>query len=318
MFLSILTTMYQSSPYLEEFYRRAVAVASRITEDFELVFVDDGSPDDSFTVAERFLKKDPTVRLVRLARNYGHHRAIMAGLSYTQGNLVFLIDCDLEEPPELLEGLYQKIRSSPDPPGVVYAVQRSRKGQLFEQVSGRIFYSLFNLLSGTKVPVNCMMARLMTRPFVESLKAHQESEIFLSGVMRLAGFRQEVVEGDKRHRGVSSYSLRKRLSEGVTAITSFSDRPLWVLFLLGSALSLLAFLEISWLVFQVVILHAPFVPGWASVLAAICFFGGLNLLAVGIVGVYLSRIFLEVKKRPCIVQEVVSNSPKVPREPLPV
>lgn len=308
-FLSVLTTLYQSAPHLEEFYQRMVAAASKVTDDFEIVFVDDGSPDDSAQVVKRFLEGRHRVRFVELARNYGHHRAVMAGLSHVQGDLVFLIDCDLEEPPELLLDTYRSMRASEgsQPSDVVYVVQRFRDGRFFDRLSGRLFYAFFNLLSPTQIQPDCMMARLMTHRYVEALRAHQETELFLNGVMRLAGFHQTVITADKKDRGVSSYTFGTRLLEAVTALTSFSDRPLTMIFLLGLALSLLSICAILYLVVEVVFLKAGYVSGWASLLAAVCLFGGMNLLAIGILGIYLARVFLEVKRRPCIVKNVTFN-----------
>lgn len=318
MRVSVLTTLYRSAAGLEEFHQRVSAAVSQITDDYELVFVDDGSPDDSLEAAKRILHSEHRIRIVELSRNYGHHRAIMEGLRHVEGDLVFLIDCDLEEPPELFLELVRKMQSAPrqgEPPDVVYAVQQARKGRVFERFSGWLFYRLFNLLSPIKVPPDAMVARLMTRRYVEALKAHGESELFLLGLMGLAGFRQESVVAVKRHRGSSSYVLRKRVASAMNAITSFSERPLWLVFALGLSLSLLSLLAILYLIFRVTVLGIRGVPGWASLLVSVCFFGGINILCVGIVGLYLARVFMEVKRRPVIIKKVTSNFPV--EEPCP-
>src|SRR3990172_4600090 len=193
MLVSVVTTMYRSSSYLDEFYRRVVAAVSPISPEIEFVFVDDGSPDDSAAVARGFLSRGEQVSVVRLSRNFGHHRAIMTGLQYAKGDLVFLIDCDLEEPPELFGPLHERLQQpgpAGEPADVAYAVPVKRKGGFFERVSGAAFYGLFNFLSDVKVPANWMIARLMTRRYVRALLSHTERELFLGGLFCITGFRQ--------------------------------------------------------------------------------------------------------------------------------
>ena len=167
--LSIVTTLYRSAPHLEEFYRRITDVASRVSPDYELILVDDGSPDDSLSVALALCARDPRVSVVELSRNFGHHRAMMTGLARARGDLVFLVDCDLEEQPEWLEPFAERLRASNA--DVVYGVQVTRRGSWFERVSGEAFYRLFNMLSDVRLPRNVSTARLMRRRYVRSLVA---------------------------------------------------------------------------------------------------------------------------------------------------
>ncbi len=157
MRLSVVATLYRSASYLEEFHRRIVGAAERITPDFELVLVDDGSPDDSVRVARSLMARDDRVRLVRLSRNYGHFHAIMVGLSNSQGELVFLLDSDLEEPPEALLDFYERMTQGDgdDPIDVVYGVQERRKGRLLERITGASFYWLFNRVSDASASCSC-------------------------------------------------------------------------------------------------------------------------------------------------------------------
>ncbi len=308
MFISVVTTLYQSSSYIAEFHQRVRAAIQKLPGKFqyEIIFVDDGSPDDSLEVAEALFKKEKNIKVVALSRNFGHTRAIMTGLSYAQGDLVFLIDSDLEEPPEILSKLFDKLTH----PGkgraidVAYGQQEARKGGWFEKVSGAIFWKLFNWLTDAKIPHNIMTARLMTRRYVKSLLMHQEKEMFLAGLMNITGYRQEPVIEQKGHKGKSTYTLKKKISLTVNAITSFSHVPLIFIFVFGLIVSFISLGAIFWVLFSKLILGITYLSGWASLILITCFFGGLTLAAVGAVGIYLGKIFVEIKNRPCIVKEV--------------
>src|SRR6266480_3840502 len=157
MTLSIVTTLYNSAPYVEEFYVRVCAATEQITEDYEIILVNDGSPDNSLEIALSIYHKDPRVRVIDLSRNFGHHKAMMTGLIHARGKLVFLLDSDLEEEPELLEQFYQLLKAKDA--DVVYGVQEKRKGRLFERVSGTLFFKLFNFLSTYPIPPNLITVR---------------------------------------------------------------------------------------------------------------------------------------------------------------
>jgi putative glycosyltransferase len=293
--LSIVTTMYDSARYLSAFYSRSVEAASAITGDFELIFVNDGSPDDSLQVALELRHRDPRVRVIDLSRNFGHHQAIMTGLERARGNLVFLIDCDLEEDPEWLltfRGIMSAQRCD-----VVYGVQERRKGPLIERIGGHIFFGLFTRVLNARIPANLVTARLMTARYVRALVRHTEREICLSGLWVITGFEQRACAITKGSRHQSSYSLRKRISALVNAITSFSNRPLVYIFQLGVGVMALAFVAAAFLVYQR-LTSGIGVSGWASVMVSIWFLGGMTIFCVGIIGIYLAKVFTETKQRP--------------------
>ena len=176
MKLSIVATLYQSAPYINEFHKRACAAARQLVgEDFEILLVNDGSPDNSLDLAIRLTEQDSHVVVVDLSRNFGHHKAMMTGLAHAKGERVFLIDSDLEEEPEWLDAFAKQMRV--DESDVVYGVQDRRKGGLFESCTGWIFYRIFRLLTGIAQPDNIVTARLMTRRYVKALVAHQEREL---------------------------------------------------------------------------------------------------------------------------------------------
>jgi putative glycosyltransferase len=292
--VSIVTTLYNSAPFVEEFFKRSIAAVSPVTDDIEVVFVDDGSPDDSLRLARSLVGGDVDVKVVELSRNFGHFQAVMTGLGHADGDLIFLLDSDLEEPPELFAELYAPIASAPAdvPVDVGFGVARRRKGGLVERVGGALFYRVLNALSGFEIPVNALMARVMTRRYVQALLTHQERELFLNGVMTITGFRQVAIPVDKSGKDTTTYTRLHRLSVALRAITAFSDRPLTFILVGGLALS------------AVVVFGVDYASGWASLLAGLCFFSGLTLASIGILGFYLGRVFVEVKARPVIVKAV--------------
>jgi len=305
MDLSIVSSLYLTAPYLEEFHHRVSAAARTVAANYELILVNDGSPDEALEIALRLQCGDPRLTVIDLSRNFGQHKAMMTGLAHSRGRLVFLLDSDLEEEPEMLPAFIAAMeREDVD---VVFGVQAKRKGGLFERLSGSLFYRLLNWLIGLRVPPNQLMARLMTRRYVESLVAHRDHEIFLAGLCAATGYRQLGVEVSKRHRGQTSYTLRRKLAIAVRAVTSFSSRPLEMIFHLGTTILVVSMAASVILVARR--LSGHLLPGWASVMVVLCFMGGLNLFCVGIVGIYLAKVFSETKDRPyTIVRQIYPNS----------
>jgi putative glycosyltransferase len=298
MDLSIVSSLYRSAAYLEEFHRRASATARQLGLDYEIVLVNDGSPDESLQLALELQRRDPRLCVVDLSRNFGHHKAMMTGLAHARGRRVFLLDADLEEEPELLQVFSEAMdRTGAD---VVYGVQQSRKGGPIERATGALFYRLFNWLSVEEVPANQLCARLMTRRYVDSLLAHRDREIYLAGLWSATGYRQVGVPAHKLHKGVSSYTLRRKIALAVNSVTSFSTRPLVMIFYLGIAILFLSLGGAGALIVRS-LFFGQLLPGWASTMVALCFMGGLNLFCVGIVGIYLAKVFSEAKDRPFTV-----------------
>ena len=301
--LSTVSTLYLSEPSLKEFYQRLKAQAFKVAGDnHEIIFVNDGSPDNSLQVALELSKHDPKLIIIDLSRNFGHYKAMMTGLSHAKGEKVFLIDSDLEEDPEYLEAFNNKLISLDC--DVIYGVQIERKGSLFERVSGSIFWKIFNMLSHIKIPANHTTARLMTKDYVDSLVLHQEREIFISGLWEITGFEQVPYQVTKYSLSASSYTLRKKLSLALNAITSFSHFPLILIFYIGLLVSILSFIYIINLSINWVFYYS--VPdGWTSLMASIWLLGGLIIFFIGVIGIYLSKIFVETKKRPyTIVKQI--------------
>lgn len=297
MHLSIVTTLYRSAPYIEEFYTRVSNAARNITGDYEIIFVNDGSDDNSLEEAVEIYQRDNKVKIVDLSRNFGHHKAIMAGLGHADGEYIFLIDCDLEEDPELLKKMYRNI-STTENLDVVYGVQATRKGGLVEKKGGEYFYRLFNRLSGLSLVQNPLTIRIMSKRYVKALLLHTEEELFLAGVFEITGFNQQPMQVIKKNRSGSTYDFKNRLRLFIRGITSFSSFPLLLSFYTGATISLISFLFMIYMLLVRIIYNEGVIAGWTSLMVSIWFLGGAILLSCGMIGIYLSRIYYEVKRRP--------------------
>ena len=296
MKLSIVTTLYKSSEYVEEFYKRITKEAKKITDDYEIIFVDDGSPDDSLQKCITLHQQDQKVTVVELSRNFGHHKAIMTGLSHTQGDYVFLIDVDLEEEPELLGKFWEELQNSEDL-DVVYGVQESRRGGWFEKFSGELFYKIFNSLSSISIPKNLLTIRLLTKKAKDAIVSYNERELCLGCIFTDIGFNQKSIKVNKTDGSITTYSLRNKLSLFFNSIVSFSDKPLIIIFSIGTLATFISSIYVVKIIITKLIYDIQ-VDGWASMLVSIWFFGGLTIMTLGIIGIYISKIFKEVKLRP--------------------
>lgn len=303
MKLSIVATLYQSAPYIAEFHQRATAVARQFAgDDYEIVLVNDGSPDNSLELAVQLTVADRHVVVVDLSRNFGHHKAMMTGLAHAKGGHVFLIDSDLEEEPEYLTSFAEQMEH--DACDVVYGVQEKRKGGWFERWSGEVYYSVFNFLSDIEHPRNIVTARLMTRRYVDALLQFQEREMVISCLWVITGFKQSAQVVKKHMTSATTYSLARKIEHLTNSITSFSAMPLRLIFYTGLIIFACALLYAGYLVFHKLVLATP-MDGWTSVMVSIWLLGGMIISFVGLIGIYLSKVFSESKQRPStIVREI--------------
>ena len=289
---------------MEEFYVRLCAAAESVATNFEIILVDDGSPDNSLQEALSLCRNDKRIKVIELSRNFGHHKAIMTGLVHSCGDLVFLVDSDLEEEPELLEAFYLKLKETNAE--VVFGVQEKRKGGLLERVGGALFYKIFNALSTHSIPRNLVTARLMTRKYVSALVEHREREMMMAGLWTLTGFQQLPLPVRKLQRPGSTYTLRRRVGQMVNAITAFSSKPLEMIFYLGCTILFLSTIAALVIIISK-LLFGTLLLGWPSLIVSIWLLGGLTIFCLGVIGIYLSKIFIEVKQRPyTIVKDVYS------------
>jgi len=302
MKLSIVTTLYKSSAYIDEFYTRITQEAEKNTADYEIIFVDDGSPDDSLQKAIELHKKDSRVRVIELSRNFGHHKAIMTGLSHAGGDFVFLIDSDLEEDPDLLSRFWEELHDSKDI-DVIYGVQEQRKGGWFERCSGSWFWIFFNKLAHVNISDSPLTVRLMNKNYVRNLVSFKEKELFLAGVFQLVGFEQKGIVVIKKTKQITSYTFTKKINLLTNAIVSFSTFPLYLSFYTGILISMFSFIYGMYLIIYKFI-SGGVTSGWTSVMVSIWFLSGVLLLTIGILGLYLSKIFNEVKNRPTVIKKI--------------
>jgi putative glycosyltransferase len=307
MKLSIVATLYQSAPYIAEFHQRASTAAKQLVgENYEIILVNDGSPDNSLDIAVQVAESDSHVVVVDLSRNFGHHKAMMAGLAQTEGDRVFLIDSDLEEEPEWLGSFAKQMETQAG--DVVYGIQSKRKGNFLEKVTGGIFYRVFRFLTGVAQPNNIVTARLMSRRYVDALLMHRERELNIGGLWIITGFKQCQQIVQKGFSSPTTYSLSRKFSHLVNAVTSFSSRPLVFTFYSGLFISISALAYIVYLVIRYLFIASP-PDGYTSLIASIWLFSGMIIFFMGVQGIYISKVFSEVKQRPyTIVRQVYKNS----------
>ncbi len=292
--LSVVAPMFNEESTAERFYERVCAALEGIS--FELVVVDDGSTDGTPAILDRLAASDPRVRVVYLSRNFGHQTAITAGLDHARGDAVVMIDADLQDPPEVILQLLERWRAGAD---VVYAVRASRSGETkFKLVTARWFYRLMSTLSDVELAHDAGDFRLMDRRALDSLLSMRERNRYLRGMTVWVGFTQAAVayERDRRHAGETKYTLRKMLRFSLDAVSSFSHVPLQAATVLGFFFSLVAFLAIPVVIGLKV--AGSYLPGFSTITIVILLLGGIQLIAVGIIGEYVGRIYDEVKRRP--------------------
>ncbi|WP_217703345.1 glycosyltransferase family 2 protein [Flavobacterium agri] len=299
MKLSVVSTLYRSRRFLESFLDQMLAAINETSfEEYELVFVNDGSPDDSLDYLLERKKDWPQIKLLDLSRNFGHHYAIQAGLSYASGDYVFLIDNDLETPPSVLVEYYGEFRANPEL-DVVYGYQETRKGGFLEKFSGNLFWNMINKMSDTKIPHNILTERLMTRQYVEELLKLRDANVFIGGMMHWVGFDQKGVPVKKGQReGASTYSIGRRLELMLQAVTSFSGKPLEWLFYIGLLISVGSILFLLYLGGKKIMYGDEVQLGWTSIIAINVLMLGVISTFLGIIGIYIYKIFKQVQGRP--------------------
>jgi glycosyltransferase involved in cell wall biosynthesis len=303
--LSVVAPVYNEEALIDEFYARVCAALQGIP--FELVLVDDGSSDGSAATLERLADHDPRVRVVFLSRNFGHQTALTAGLDHARGDAVVMLDADLQDPPELIEKMLDHWRAGCD---VVYAVREHRDGEShFKLATARWFYKLFDRLAQVELQHNSGDFRLLDRRALDALLSMRERNRFLRGMTVWVGYTQAAVpyKRDPRYAGETKYTLAKMVKFSLDAISSFSHRPLQLATLFGFIVSTVAFVAIPIVI--VLRILGSYLPGFSSITIAILLLGGIQLIAIGIIGEYVGRIYDEVKGRPLYLVRARRNMP---------
>ncbi|RZK98022.1 MAG: glycosyltransferase [Hymenobacter sp.] len=317
MDLSVVIPIYNEEANIGELHRRLSALLApmALPGGYELIFVNDGSRDASLPQLMRLAELDPThVRYLSFSRNFGHQIAVTAGLDRAEGEAVVIIDADLQDPPELIPGLYAKLHEGYE---VVYAKRRSRQGEsAAKKLTAKMFYRILRAMTHVEIPVDTGDFRIISRKVVLALRQMPEQNKFLRGQISWIGYRQTFLEYDRAERagGVTGYTYSKMLRFALDGITAFSDVPLKAATVGGFFVSALAFVVILYTLYERFVTR-QYQPGWASLMVSILFLGGVQLIAIGIIGEYLARLGANVRQRPLyIVSE--SNLPAPAATPL--
>lgn len=306
MLCSVVVPVFNEELVISETYKRLKTVMDSMNEPYELVFVNDGSRDKSAEILGGICEADHRVKLVDFSRNFGHQMASTAGMDYSSGDTIVLIDADLQDPPELIPRMLEKWREGYD---VVFGVRSKRNGEtFFKKLTAKFFYRLLTSMTDVDIPVDTGDFRLIDRKVCEALKKTNEKSRFLRGLISWMGFRQTGIEyvRDKRFAGETKYPLKKMLKFAFDGITSFSYKPLKLASYCGAFLSVLSFIYLLIVLYQGLFTSTT-IAGWASTLAVSLFFNGIVLIILGIIGEYIGRIFDEVRGRPLYIVRATKN-----------
>ncbi|OPJ60509.1 glycosyltransferase family 2 protein [Clostridium oryzae] len=298
--ISVVVPMYNEEKVVEECYKRLTKVLISLKIEYEIIFVNDGSRDNTEIILRSIAATDTRARVINFSRNFGHQTAVTAGICNAEGDVVVLIDADLQDPPELIEEMVKIKQQGYD---VVYGKRKHREGEtLFKLITAKYFYRFINYMSDVDIPKDTGDFRLMDRKVVDIFKTMPERNRFIRGMVSWIGFKQTAIEyeREKRFAGKTKYSLSKMINFAYDGIISFSNKPLKFVSLMGLAT---VFISIVLLIYSIVIKlttsHAT--AGWASIMVTITFLGGMQLFAMGIIGEYIARIYDESKNRPMYV-----------------
>lgn len=298
--ISIVIPVYNESENLIELHKRLKYVLeNEIKTNYEIIFVDDGSKDDSWKMIEFLHTENVNIRGLKFSRNFGHHIAITAGMDMAKGDSVVLMDADLQDQPEEIPKLYSTFINGYD---VVYGIRKERQHSFLKTLTSKIFISLMNRIVNSDIPINSHIFRIMNRKVLIALNQFRERERFITGLVSFVGFNQIGVEIEhgKRFAGETKYSLSKLLKLAVNTLTSFSYKPLQLASFSGIIISMLSFIFIIYLIVRKLIFNIGLV-GWTSTIVVILFIGGIQMFFLGILGEYIGRIYAENQNRPLYI-----------------
>ncbi|HVE85975.1 MAG TPA: glycosyltransferase family 2 protein [Myxococcales bacterium] len=305
---SVVVPLYNEEAVLPELYKRVTSVLKAAGVTYELVLVNDGSRDGTWALMKQLREQDPGVTLLNLSRNFGHQIAITAGIEHAAGEAVVVMDADLQDPPEVILQMLAKWREGFD---VVYGVRTRRRGDgWFKRATASLFYRVVRMATRVDIPADTGDFRLISRRAVDHLKKLRETNRFVRGLVAWLGFKQFglTYERAPRYAGRTKYPLGKMLRFAADAVASFSIAPLRLASSLGLLVSLGSFGYGTFAIY-VKVSHGPALPGWASLIVAVAFLGGVQLLCLGILGEYLGRVYDEVKGRPLYVVQDFDSGP---------
>lgn len=300
MNLSIIIPIYNEQGNIDRLINRLKGVVSQLSIDCEYIFINDGSKDDSINIIKNLAKIDPSVKFINFSRNFGHQIAVTAGLDKAVGNRIVIIDADLQDPPELIIDMFNKMDEGFE---VVYAKRKARKGESWmKKFTARMFYRILKAITSVNIPVDTGDFRIMDRKIVDVLKQMPEQQKFLRGQISWIGFNQTFVEyeRDERNAGETGYTYKKMIRFALDGITSFSNFPLKFASICGFVVSGIAFLVGLYALYSRFI-SGHYVEGWTSIIISVLFLGGIQLISIGIIGEYISRLSSNVRNRPLYI-----------------
>ncbi len=307
MKISIVIPIFNESEIIVELNRRLIKTSEILNSEFsigaddiEFIFINDGSSDDSLAQLISLVNANPQYRVINLSRNFGHQKAVTAGLEHSKGEHVVLIDADLQDPPEFIIDLYRKQLEGYD---VVYAVRKKRQGEgLLKTLTAKLFYRLLYKVTEINIPIDTGDFRIMRRNVVNTLNSMPEAHRFIRGMVSWIGFKQIGLEYDRQERfaGQTKYPFKKMLKFAFDAITSFSTVPLKLMIYLGFLVSFIGLFGVFYIVY-IKLFTTDSITGWSSIMITVLFMGGIQLMTIGIMGEYIGRISEESKKRPLYI-----------------
>ncbi|MDR0581160.1 MAG: glycosyltransferase family 2 protein [Holosporaceae bacterium] len=303
--LSIIVPFYNESESVDTFFETILPLLRRTKLSFEILCINDGSRDNTLDLLKNFQKKHRQIKILDFSRNFGKDAAITAGLDFAAGKCVIPMDCDLQDPPELILDMIKKWKDGFD---VVLAKRVDRsEDSVAKRVTAKLFYKICNLLSDLELPENVGDFRLMDRKVTDALKTFPERQRFFKGLFAFVGYKTAIVEYKRpeRRKGKTKWSYWKLWNYAIDGITSFSMFPLKISTYFGLLITLLAFARGVWIFFRTIFLGID-MPGYASLMTTMLFLGGVQLMSLGVIGEYIGRIYIESKKRPIyIIKEII-------------
>ena len=286
---SVVVPVFNEEEVVNEFYKRLTAIMDKLRENYEIIFINDGSIDNSLEVIEKLHSKDKRIKIIDFSRNYGQQIATTAGIDYATGEAIVIIDADLQDPPKVIPELVKKWKKGYD---VVYGVRKKREGEnFFKKVTASIFYKFLNKIADINIPLDAGDFRLIDRKVANNLKTIREKNRYIRGLTSWIGFRQIGVlyDREKRFAGYTKYTLGKMLKLALDAVFSFSNYPLKIAIYIGFLISGLSFLYLIYVLILKIFMDVT-IQGWAYIIVAVLFLGGVQLICIGIIGEYIGRI----------------------------
>lgn len=298
--LAVVIPVFNEESNIVPLYERLLGVVKSLGRSYRFIFVNDGSRDNTLIKLKDLASKDPNVKFIDLSRNFGHQVAVTAGLHFSKGKRVVIIDADLQDPPELIAEMENKMNEGWN---VVYARRKQRKGEsFFKRITARVFYRLLKNITSVDIPVDTGDFRMMDWKVVEVLNRMPEQHKFIRGMVSWVGFKQTFVEYDRdqRYSGKTGYTFSKMLRFAIDGITGFSNAPLKFATWCGFGISFVSFLLIVYTLYSRLV-SADYVPGWASIMISILFIGGIQLICLGLIGEYIIRMDANLRQRPLYI-----------------